>query len=306
MDPTIMARIDAAVAKANSVPPEEAARLSELEHKRVVAEYERFKEDFLKGYCYLCHSPLKTFSESKPCLHWLLHPKGFKKKSFPLLFQRFGYFQMESYLRWIANLDKPLKNINDLSEEKNPNRIFETTIKYKHLEWTFSCAPNDFEGHVNSASGKDPHFHFQMKMDKRPLIVFNDFHIPFKEEDIWKLKLFLQPASKFEHRFTFGESMENVFQEVPLETIIDTSEATDDETEASLNLSTLVMARPGETIKGEDIYKIFQESKATGVPMAKLFRKLDADVTTIVSPGPGVPELAKRHGRGSGKKSEET
>lgn len=305
MDSAMKARIDAGIARAKAAPPEEIARISELEQRRVVAEYEEFKRTFSEGRCYLCNSPLKTFSESKPCLHWLLHPKGFKKKSLPILFGRFGYFQMESYLRWIANLDQPLKNINDLSDEKNPNKLIETTIKYKHLEWTFSCAPGDFEGHENSASGKFPHFHFQMRIDKKPFISFNDYHIPFLEEDIWKLKLIAEPDSKFQHRFTYGESLENLFEEIPLETIIDTSEATDDESQAALNFSTLVMAKPGETIKGEDIYNLYQESKETGLPMAKLLRKLDADVTTIVSPGSGVPELAKRSGRGSSKKSED-
>lgn len=59
--------------------------------------------------------------------------------------------------------------------------------------------------------------------------------------------------------------------------------------------------KEGSAISGDTLSELFAESKRTGQPMAALLRRLDANVSTIVSPGSGVPELVKRSGRGSKK-----
>lgn len=228
----VMERVVIAKKLAATIPREEIAKINALEHARTCESYERFKSHFQDGKCYLCHAPLKTFSTSKPCLHWFLRPRGFKKKNFSLLFGIYGYFQMESYARWLANLEVASRNINDLSGEKTESKVFETTIRYKHIEWAFSCAPSDLEGHAGKASDF-PHYHFQMKLNGQTFITFNDFHIPFNDEDLWKLELMRGQDNLIEHTFMFGEGMEDVFNHIPVETLIDGSTLTDDESEAS-------------------------------------------------------------------------
>jgi hypothetical protein len=86
---------------------------------------------------------------------------------------------MASFLRWCANQDKLLSNINDLEAEKSDKKIIYYTVKWKNIEWTFDCSPNDFKGH-EGRTVNFPHFHFQMRIDGRQFINVNDFHIPDK------------------------------------------------------------------------------------------------------------------------------
>ena len=74
-----------------TLPPDVIANLNEKEMEQAEAEYIEFAASFRDGKCYLCGKPLKTFSVKNPCLHWLLRPKGFKKKHFPLLFDAFSF-----------------------------------------------------------------------------------------------------------------------------------------------------------------------------------------------------------------------
>jgi hypothetical protein len=167
---------------------EEIRKVNEIERKKAEEDYKKFKEAFSRGMCSLCGSPLSTISREKPCLHWLLRQCKFKKKDFKLLYPTISYFQMNAYLRWVANQDVYMKNINDLTDEKNPSKIIETTIKYKHIEWSFSCSQSDFEGHKGSKADF-PHYHFQMRIDGRPFIDYTDYHIPFLESDIFNFVL---------------------------------------------------------------------------------------------------------------------
>src|SRR3989338_5064879 len=142
-----------------SLSHDEMRRISEEGMKRTDELYNSFKEHFSIGKCHICKSHLKSFSSKKPCIHWLLRPKGFKKKHFKSLFTTYGYFQMEAFVRWVANLDDPIHNINDLEVEKSEKKIIETTIKYKHIEWSFACSRSDLEGHKNSPQTNFTHFH---------------------------------------------------------------------------------------------------------------------------------------------------
>jgi hypothetical protein len=87
---------------------------------------------------------LKTYSSVSPCLHSLLRRNGFKKKDFQKIYQKWSYFNISTYLRWVANQERFIGNINNLEEEKDPSKKFEYTIWWKNIEWTFSCATNDF------------------------------------------------------------------------------------------------------------------------------------------------------------------
>lgn len=104
------------------------------------------------GFCYLRENPYASFSKKTPCPHWLLEPKGFKKKDFPSIAKRYGYFQIQSFLRWVANRDNFARNINDLPEEGTNGKLFEVTIKYKNFEWAFSCTESEVTLHRNMPS----------------------------------------------------------------------------------------------------------------------------------------------------------
>lgn len=277
-----------------SLSEDERRRISDDGMKKTDEIYASFKEHYSQGNCHICKSHLKSFSPKKPCLHWLLRPKGFKKKHFSSLFNRYGYFQMEVFARWVTNLEDPVHNINDLEVERRDKKIFETTIKYKHIEWSFSCSPSDLEGHKNSPHTNFPHFHFQMRLDKKPFINYTDFHVPFKDEDIWKLAMINQTEIPFEHHFRYGEGMQSVMSEEAHEFIMNNSVKAEDESEATYKFDTIVHAKPGQTISGDDIAELIEESKKTGVPFAKLAERLDADVQVIVKAGDAVPDIASR------------
>ena len=142
---------------------------------RSCAEYDRFVEHYGHGDCYLCGKPFKTMTTAEPCVHWLLRQCKFKKKDFPSVFARFGYVQIAAFVRWVANQERFLGGINDLLEEKSERKIFEYSVKWKNIEWTFDCSKNDYAGH-GGISSNFPHYHVQMRIDGRPFIDFGDFH----------------------------------------------------------------------------------------------------------------------------------
>ena len=281
----------------SSLPEEERARGNEINFRNAEAEYQSFLEHFNRGHCYLCKKPLLTFGKNTPCPHWLLKPKGFSKKNFPAIVQHYGFFQIQSFLRWVANQSGFARNINDLIDE-GTGKLFEVTIKYKNFEWAFSCAESDYQGHATSQNGKQPHYHFQMRIDKRPFINYADFHPPFSEMDIINIEAMRAAPDIIKQRFSFGEGMNDVLSDETVEHIVNSTvpgEATD---EAPFSIDTLAMAEEGKKISGNDLYELIQEAKAKGVTVASLMHKLpNAQSRIIVTPGPGVVEQAPRSGR---------
>jgi len=148
---------------------------NEADISRADAEYEEFVAAYQIGESYLCGKSFKTISKSSPCVHWLLRQCNFKKKDFPLVYEKFGYVQIAAFVRWVANQERFLSAINDLSDEKGDRKVLEYTVKWKNIEWTFDCSKNDYEGHGGTHSNF-PHFHFQMRIDSKPFINFGDFH----------------------------------------------------------------------------------------------------------------------------------
>ena len=59
--------------------------------------------------------------------------------------RRFGFNHMQAFLRWVATEEAFAKNINDLADE-GTGKFIELTIKYKTLEWSFSCSESDYHG----------------------------------------------------------------------------------------------------------------------------------------------------------------
>lgn len=285
----------------SSLSEEEIDEINKKEHAGTEKQYYDFVAGYKENRCYLCNSSFKTFSKTKVCIHWLLNPKGFRKKNFPLIYQKFSFFGIQSYLRWIANQEKIFGNINDLIEEKDSDKIIDLTIKYKNLEWSFSISTSDFKGHQNSIYGKQPHYHFQMRIEKKPFINYSDFHIPLTEPDIFALESIIEKSDNIKCTFPFGEGMETVLSELTPEEIIKHTRPTEDESKGAFKFSSFVSAKPGKLISGEDFYKLIEESKEKNVPLASLLHKLDAEVTTIISPAPSVPEIAHRTKRNRGK-----
>lgn len=286
------------VERLERMPPEERDRISEENVRRTEAEYRKFASAFGIGGCYICGNPLTSFSKKSPCLHWFLRPKGFKKKNLPEIARRFGFFQIQTYLRWVANTEGFAKHINDLPEEGSGTKLIELTIRYKNIEWSFSCAESDYVGHQTSQHAKHPHYHVQMRVDQRPFIDYSDFHVLFAEGDILSIEAKRRLPHIVKHKFPFGEGMADVLNDDTVETLIASSSGEAAEEDAALHFDTLVMADEGTTIRGEDLYNIIQEAKTKGVTIASLVRNLpNASTRVLVTPGPGVVEQAPRTGR---------
>jgi len=286
---------------------EQIAEGNKANYDAAKEEFERFKSEYSQGNCYLCHKKLNSFSKKTPCIHWLLKPKGFKKKDLVAISEKYGYFQIQSLLRWYANEEYFGKNINNLKDEGSGNKLFEVTIKYKNIEWSFSCAESDYNGHEKSQHSKHAHYHFQMRVDKRPFINYNDFHLPFTEMDILNIEAMKFDAAKVKQRYTFGEGMDELMSDSSfLENVI-TGEAYkkgEKESEAPFKIDSFACAEAGKEINGEDFYEIIQEAKSKGVPVASLLHKLpNATAEIIVTPGPGVVEQAPRSGGKNKKKT---
>ena len=282
------------------LPEEEKRKGSLIQLKQAEDDWTEFADCFEKGICSICEKPIKTFSIKTPCLHWLLKPKGFKKKHFKEVYENFRYIRISAYVRWVAAIDGPIKNINDLKDEHPGNKVIDFTAKYKHVSWSFSCSESDFNGHSTSKNGNFPHYHMQMYINSLPFIKYNDYHIPFDNEDLCSLELILNHSDIVKHSYGRGDGMEAIFgNDDALDFIINKSTPTNDNEDAAFHMSTFVMAPEGGEISGDEIYEAFQEAKITGRTMASVLRdKLnDANIRTIVSPGEGVPEPMQRSGR---------
>jgi hypothetical protein len=274
---------------------EEIREGNEAEFRRARDEHSRFKQLYDTGICYLCNKPLSSFSKKTPCIHWLLKPKGFKKKDIKAVASKFGVSQIQSLLRWYANEEAFAKNINNLVEEGTGTKLIELTIKYKNLEWSFSCAKQDFMGHQNSQHSKHPHYHFQMRVDKRPFINFNDFHLPLSDMDVINIEAMKTKPELIKQRNSFGEGMNEMFDQEVIEQVLNTASTDGTHEEAPFSIDSFAYAEEGKEIKGDDLYEIIQEAKEKGVTVASLLHKLpNADTKVVISPGPGVVKQAPR------------
>jgi len=279
--------------------PEEIQKDNEERHKKSLEEYERFNESYNKNECYLCGKPFKTISKNNPCLHWLLRRCKFKKKDFDKVFKKYSYVQMESFLRWVANADVFLKNINNLKNEQTQGKIFQSTIKWKDVEWSFDCSESDFKGHKGTHS-EFPYYHFQMRLNGQQFINYNDFHIPFTKNDEFILSLMHDETINFDHSFGPGGSGMEEAMAIDFDELMDNPEFKGDEYNGLYHMQSVITANSEEGIPGELIDEAYDESKKTGIPVTKLLRDKLADhasMVTIVSPNDNIPDIAKRTGR---------
>jgi hypothetical protein len=280
----------------DSLTDEELRKQREQDSLRAEQQHADFVQAYERNECYLCQKPFRTMSKGEPCLHWLLRQCKFKKKDLPLIYQRFGYTQIAAFTRWAANQERFHGNINDLVEEKSERNIIEFTVKWKNIEWTFHCAKSDYDGHTGIHSNF-PHYHFQMRIDGRPFIDFGDFHIPFSEEDLFHIDLTMAIPDKVRHSFGPGGDGMQAAAEVDPYLLIHNSVVSTAENEASYRMQTIMSANPGETIDGNLLVSMIEESRKTGKPLASLVNKYcppTVSVLSIVSPADTVPAIAHR------------
>lgn len=287
------------LSKFESLTEEERDSLNQKLRENGERQLEAFKESYVKDECYLCGKPFKTISKENPCLHWLLRRCKFKTKDLSLIYSKYGYMNIAAFLRWCANMEKPLVNINDLPSEMPSGKVLSSTIKWKNVEWTFDCSESDFKGHAGTAV-EYPHYHFQMRIDGMQFINFNTFHLPFSKEDIFALTMGRNHPDKFTHDFgQFGMGMEAAmaFVENNPELALEHMSRSDDEAGSTYHISTLAIAGEGEKISGDLIAELIKESRATGVPVSKLMQERlseKTNVRTMISPGEAVPQIASR------------
>lgn len=250
--------------------------------------------------CFLCNKPIASFKKENPCLHWLLRPRGFKKKHFPDLFRVHEYTQISAYARWAATVGAPLKNINDLKDEHKGGKFIDFTARYKHIKWSFSCGESDFIGHPGKAGSDFPHYHFQMQLDDRPFINYKDFHIPFHEGDMLALTMQRDYPNLVHHDYGSAMSMGEVFDnEELMHTLVDHSTPMNDEESAGLHMSTILMAKEGERLSGDDLADAFEQAHREKRTVASVFKEKfkDSHIITEISAGDGVVQAHPRSER---------
>lgn len=284
-----------------SLPSSEIDRVNELSRKEAQAQHKAFSEAFKAGSCCFCSDALASFDAAKPCRHWLLKPEGVRKEHIEKLAAQLSWSVLENYVRWVANEEAFAQNINDLADE-DTGKLLELTVKYKNLEWSFSCGDTDLAGHEGGGDhSKVPHWHFQMYVDGKPFVRYNDYHLPLSDADAGFLEFMRTHPGKVHRRLAGGVGMSEVFHESMLEELVAKGRSGADEAEverAPIKLDTIIMADPGTTIRGEDIYNLIQAARAEGVTATSKLRELkNVSVKTIVSAGPGVVHQAPRSKR---------
>ncbi|MCW1994385.1 UNVERIFIED_ORG: hypothetical protein M2425_005837 [Bradyrhizobium japonicum] len=256
-------------------------------------EHERFRASFGAGNCYLCDQPLTHFDVTTPCMHWLLKPPGLKKRFFRRVVERFGYFDLQKFLRWVANEDEFATNINDLPVEAE-GKLLASTIVYRDLEWSFSCSENDFAGHPQTQDAKHPHYHFQMRVRKQPFIFYNDFHAPFSSSDVATLNA--ERATPRKRSFPHGEGMHDVLNDDTLHEFVKLP-ADGKNGEPLITMDVFAKAPTKEGFKVEDVMEAVRQAVKEGArPGAGLLNLKGAKVQGIVRPGPGMTPMQGREG----------
>lgn len=281
--------------------PEFAHKMNEQFLHATAKEHEEFVEAHARNTCYLCGLLYDQYDLARPCSHWLLRPSNIKKGLVASILTEQGCFRPQAFLRWLANTESFGTQINDWSDESDQNKIFETTIKYKNFEWSFTCSSGDLAGHKDSVFGTDPHFHFQMRINGVSFIDYGDYHPAFTPRDVWFLNVKQNKVPGILYKETFGAGMNQIVNEM-VDTDLHGMIVAEDETSAQFHMGTILKAAPGTLISGDEVADIMEESKRTGVPMAILLRRLkNVSVETLVEPGPAVAEKALRTPRKRGR-----
>lgn len=277
----------------NNLTATEIEEINKKQHEENVRQVKAFKKGYQKEKCYLCGKDFKTMSVEEPCLHWLLRLCKFQKKHFKNVYEKYSYHNIAAFLRWCANEEKLLSNINDLESERSGRKILSSTIKWKNIEWTFDCTEKDATGHQRTYIDY-PHYHFQMRIDRRPFINFNEFHVPFSKEDLEILKLIANP-NVIQNFGVAGCGMQDAVSVDP-DKIVELASPSENEDNATYHFSTIVEMTENP-ISGEELYEIQMEAKAKGKSFTYMLNKKLGDrakIQTVISPAEAIPDIAAR------------
>lgn len=287
--------------KPSPLSPEDVYKMNEQFLHATAKEHEEFVAAHARNTCYLCGLLYDQYDLARPCSHGLLRPSNIKKDVVASILEGQGCFTPQAFLRWLANTESFGTQINDWSDESDQSKIFETTIKYRNFEWSFTCSSGDLAGHKGSVFGTDPHFHFQMRINGVSFIDYGDYHPALTPRDIWFLRVKQNKVPGITYNETFGAGMNQIVNEV-VDTDLYGTIVAEDETSAQFQMHTILAAAPGTLISGDEVADVVKESKRTGVPMAILLRRLkNVSVKTLVEPGPAVAEKALRTPRKRGR-----
>lgn len=275
---------------------------SQMEQDEI--DFNDFKTKLEKSICKYCDLELESFNVDKICFHWLLRPHGIRKKDIIKVLDYYDCIQIRSYVRWLAQAEGFLSNINDLRVEQSSDMIIHETITYKNIEWTIYCNPNDFVGHSENRISSVPHYHLQIKIIDNIFFKFSDHHIKFSDYDLFVLNMTIKHPDKFAFFPSYGVGVQTVFDKIHPEDLLAKMKPSEDESKAQFNVQTSISAKDGKSIKGELIYQAIEESKKRNVPIAQVLKemKLDADVEIRIDPSDNSPDMSTRSKRKRGHK----
>ena len=134
-----------------------------------------------------------------------------------------------------------------------------------------------------------------MRVDRRPFINFNDFHLPLSEMDVINMAAKIEKPDLIKQRNSFGEGMSDMFSDEVFEQVLNTAVTDGDGEKAPIKFDTFAYAQEGRQVNSDDLADLIEEAKEKGVTVASLIHKLpNAKAKVVVSPGPGVVEQAPR------------
>ncbi len=187
-----------------SLPDDVIEKFQTNEDEQNAKDFESLKGGLSNGNCYRCGKKIENCDPTTPCFHFLLNPRLKKVARESLFSKPVSFIHLYTYLAWVANTEKPFYNINDILYDIANNRIFECSIRYNNIEWSFSFKQTDFEGHKGKNYGNLPHYHFQMKVDGNVIISYNSTHILFSDYDFFIFEMVKQNAIAIDSQFASG------------------------------------------------------------------------------------------------------
>lgn len=275
-------------------------------NEEITAEQERewseFEQSYDRGECYLCGKSFNSFEVNDPCLHWLIRPDGLSKTLFRKTLLKYPWFKIDAFIRWMANKEAPFRQINDLPSENSYNTpVLLYTVKFKNIEWTVKCTTKDRQGHKGKKGkvASEPHYHLQVMINNQLFWTFGD-HIPFHQEDFMALAAYKDeiPGVGFSHGRGIG--MKEFNQRFIPDELLNVLIPAEREENATHRIQTLILAKPGKTLSGDQLAEVLRKSKEQNKPVAKLLGELDnvGTIQTFISEGPGVVEQKDREKKG--------
>ncbi|MDA3844909.1 MAG: hypothetical protein PF588_11155 [Candidatus Kapabacteria bacterium] len=284
-----------------SIPPELLIERNKRGAEIAYKEHEKFILDLSAGLCHRCGKPMNSFNKYRFCLHWFTHPDGIKKKYFikHLQNKELYFFGLENYFRWLAESDKPLVNINDLKDEISETKVLERTIRYKNIEWSFSIAKTDIQGHPSRFNGKEPHYHIQMIINGMSFLKFNDLHIRLSKSDLLNFEMLRQMPENTVRQHASGIGMSIIENPDNSEILLKNMTSSKDEKNSTFRVDSSISPRDGDSLLMNTFNQAIRISNEKNIPFVMALRELqpDLDITSEISPGKGVPKIAQRKKR---------